>query len=76
MTTISPSEPAEKDCGCATRAERLLKRLGWEWTPSINGYTLSTPYRSLLIDREMLRTHHFRLTVRGVIGFLSDGRWF
>lgn len=59
-------------CGCSSRAERLLHRLGyrlhagfWEMEARRGG--------PIQISAAELRQHHFRLTLFGVWKFLTLG---
>lgn len=60
-------------CGCGTRAEKFLRKLGYQDTETNDGPALETSDGSVRILKADLKQHHFRLTLYGVWKYLTLG---
>lgn len=61
-------------CDCGSRAERLLKRLGYEETTMNDGRSKALTFGNAVIPVSELNRHHFRLTLYGFWRFLFPMR--
>lgn len=58
-------------CGCGSRAERLLKRLGYQETTLLDGKSRALTYGDVIIPVTDLNERHFVLTLYGIWKFLT-----